>query len=122
MTALEFHRVPVPKPVNVAGFNVDLPAYLVVAMNGAEVAGAGGLAWSNGRCWLFLETVQPVPFARFRIISEARKMMRKAAQLGETEVYVARDRSFSTSARLLRLLKFEPFGVELGEEIWVCQV
>lgn len=122
MTNITLHRIPVPKTQIVAGMRIDLPVFMTIAMRGDEYVGAGGLAWGAGRCWLFLELNEPQTDGRFLLIREAKRLKRKAAQLGETEVYVARDRSFPTSARLLKMLGFEFHAEEQGEEVHIWRV
>jgi len=122
LSDIVLHRIPVPKTQIVAGMRIDLPVFMTIAMRGDEYVGAGGLAWGNGRCWLFLELAKAVPEGRFLLIKEAQRLKRKARQLGETEVYVARDRTFPTSARLLKLLGFEFHAEEQGEEVHICRV
>jgi hypothetical protein len=111
--------------VRAAGLDVDLPVYARAAVEGNELIGVGGLAWSvePKRCWIWFHMVTPRPGADSarRVIREARRLMRHAVQLGETEVYSPRDPSFATSEKLMKLLNFQLYAVEDGKEIWVCR-
>lgn len=96
---------------------IDMPVVAYVGIKNNNLVGSGGLAWGDGRCWLFL-SVSESPNA-IVVWRWAKRMMAKARQLGETEIYTPRDREYDTSERLLSRLGFTFNGMENGEEIWV---
>lgn len=107
--------------VKSAGLDVDLPVTAKAAIEGEELLACWGLAWGVGRCWLWLHVERSEPKHAFTVIREAKRMLKRAAQLGETEVYTPRDASRETSARLLKLVGFEFFAVENGTEVYACR-
>ena len=113
-----------PASVEVAlDAQIDMPAVAFVGIDDGEVAGAGGLAWGAGRCWIwFMTRKAPKPSYAFAAIRMARLMFRKAAQLGETEVYTTRDARYASSLKLLTMLSFEHVGMEQGHELWKRRV
>lgn len=119
---LQLQRVD-PATVEAAlGFEVDLPAVAVLGTDEGAVVGSGGLAWGGGRCWLFFSMLQSKPSYALPIIRETRRMLRRAVQLGETEVFTPRDADKPHSMKLLVLLGFEPVETMMirGQEfdIW----
>ena len=108
--------------VKSAGLDVDLPVTARAAIEGEELLAVWGLAWSPGRCWLWLHVERSEPKHAFTVIREAKRMLKRAAQLGETEVYTPRDASRETSANLLKLVGFEFFAVENGTEVFIWRV
>lgn len=115
---VELHRVDGRTVTALAGLDIDLPVVAMVAMEGNEAVAAWGLAWRDGRCWLWFHMEHPDPSYRWIVIREARNMLKRAAQLGDDAVYTVRDPQFETSQRLLKILGFEPFGEEDGKEVW----
>ena len=115
---LTFHRVDGRTVVKLIGLDVDLPVVAMVAMVGEVCIAAWGLAWKDRACWLWFAIEGSKPAYRFIVMREAKKMLKRAAQLGETEVFVVRDDAYPTSARLLKILGFEPSRIEDGKEIW----
>lgn len=113
------HRVDGRTVTRAVGLDIDLPVVAMVAMEGEEAIAAWGLAWRDARCWLWFHIGQSKPEYRWIVIREARKMLKRAVQLGETEVFVVRDDAYPTSGRLLKVLGFEPFGTEDGKEIHI---
>ncbi len=108
---------------HLTGAAVDLPLLAYAGIRDDVLVGFGGLAWGMGRCWLFLYVLdRPNAVVLWRW---AKRLLAKAAQLGETQVFTPRDRSFDTSERLLTRLGFIFHGVETDphtqteEEIWV---
>lgn len=122
MSEIVLHRLPITAGQKLLGFDVDLPIFATIGARGEEMIAMGGLTWGGGRCWLWFHTVTPEASGRFKIVSEARRMLRKARQLGETEVYTVRDPEFATSSRLLKLFGFEAYAIEHGQEVYVCRV
>jgi hypothetical protein len=102
---------------------LDIPAYAYVGEDDGALRGAGGLAWSQNRCWLWYQVIDTDPAYALPVIRKARALMDLAASLGEEEVYVFRDEAFATSEKLLRILGFRPTGEMLdGHEVHVCRV
>lgn len=85
-----------------------------------RILGMGGLYWREGLCWLWLGAVVMERTSAIKIIRAARDMLAKAMQLGEREVYAARD-PHPLSSKMLSVLGFEKledhpsFG---GVEVW----
>lgn len=103
-----------------SGLNVNLPVIARVGVENDDVIALGGLAWGSGRCWLWFHVMEGAPknIAR-QALQECRGLFRKAAQLGETEVYTPRDAEYPTSERLLKLAGFEKTDEVIeGQEIW----
>lgn len=112
-----------PRAVEVAlNMEIDLPAVAFVGIDEDEIIGTGGLAWGKGRCWLWFALAKPDRKYATAIIRKCRQVLKKARQLGETEVYTIRDPEFDTSERLCRFCGFEPAGIEDGQEIYKCAV
>lgn len=114
----ELHRVDGRAVTAALGLNVDLPVVAMVAIDHGDAVAAWGLAWNLGRCFLWFHMEHPDPSYRFTVIREAKKMMKRATQLGEAHVFTVRDAAYPTSERLLKILGFEPFSVEDGKEVW----
>ncbi len=109
-----------PRDVQAAeGLTIDLPVLAYVGIDGEEIVGSGGLAWGGARCWLWLTLPNGKPEYARPILRMVERLKRKAAQLGETEIYTPRDAQYETSERLLRFCGFVPFSIEGGQEIWV---
>lgn len=101
---------------------IDMPAVAFVGIDGEKFAGSGGLAWGKGRCWLWFMTVEPKPEYARPVLNMARRLLRKAKQFGESEVYTIRDPQFETSPRLLALTGFKFHAVEDGNEVFRCAI
>ncbi len=99
------------------GAVVNMPVSAYVGIHNNRLVGSGGLAWGNGRCWLFLNVFEDAPNA-IVVWRWAKRMLVKAAQLGEAEVYTPRDEQYETSERLLTRLGFSLFSIENGVEVW----
>jgi hypothetical protein len=113
---LEIKQVPPTFP-NI-GVKVDLPALAFVGVDDGEVVGSGGLAWGQGKCWIWLDVRKSRPEYAIPLMRKTKALIRIARQFGETEVFTPRDANYPTSRKLLTALKFEPFAVEQGVEIW----
>jgi len=112
-----------PKTVRaVEGLNIDLPVLAFVGIDDDAIVGSGGLAWGGGRCWLWLSVLKSDRSYGVPIMRAMKRLVRKASQLGETQVFTPRDAQFETSERLLKVLGFELAEIENGQEIWACQV
>lgn len=115
---VSLHRVDGRTVARAVGLHVDLPVVAMVAMDGETALAAWGLAWGQGKCWMWFHIEQPKPEYRFIVMREARKMLKRAVQLGETEVFTVRDVNYPSSLKLLKILGFEPYSVEGAQEIW----
>lgn len=104
-----------------SGMDFDMPVYCRIGKDGDRLIATGGLAWGAGRCWLFFSVEEGAPSNIVRpALRECAALLRKAAQLGETEVYTPRDAEYATSERLCKLAGFEKTDeVFDGLEIWV---
>lgn len=100
-----------PKTVEAAlGFDVDMPAIAVLGVDHGKVVGSGGLAWGRGKCWLWFAMPISKPGYAVAVLREARRLLKRAVQLGETSVFTPRDDEFPRSAKLLQMLGFERDG------------
>lgn len=101
--------------------NVSYPVIGYSAIEGEKLRAIWALVWVNGRCWLeFTAFDMPRYIARY-VVQQARFMLRKAQQVGETEVFCLRDASKVRSAKLLSLVGFELSGMAFGTdtvEVW----
>lgn len=103
-----------------SNLDIDLPVICRMGKVDGEIIATGGLAWGGGRCWLFfaVESDKARNITR-QALRECQGLFRRAAQLGETEVYTPRDAEFETSERLCRLAGFEKTDEVIdGYEIW----
>lgn len=105
------------------GVEVDLPAVAVLGFDEeGHVVGSGGLAWVGGRCWIFFTMRVTKPDYAVPIFRATKRMLKRAVQLGETQVFTPREADKPRSEKLLRMLGFEMIGhgVLLGQqmEIW----
>lgn len=108
-----------PSLVEVAlDIEIDMPAVAFVGIDSDQFAGAGGLAWGKGRCWLWFRTTLQKREYAVPVIKQARMLLRKAMQLGETEVFTVRDPAFETSPRLLAIVGFKWFAIEDDRQIY----
>lgn len=116
--------VPVdPRSVEVAlDIVIDLPAVAYVGVDDGALVGSGGLAWGGGRCWVWFSVINGKPSYALKIRRWVERLKRKARQLGETEVYTIRDPQFETSARLVKLSGFTFHAMELGNEVFRCEL
>lgn len=116
---MNLHRVDGVTVARATGLDVNLPVVAMVAMEDEQAIAAWGLAWHDSRCWLWLFLENPKPEYRWIVMREARKMLKRAAQLGNSEVYTVRDFEVETSARLLTILGFRFHRIEKGKETWL---
>lgn len=119
MAKIELVRYGAHGVASATGLHIPLPVFATVGQRDGEVLGGGGLTWGNNRCWLWFHMEQPMAEARFLVVREARRMLRKAVQLGEREVYTIRDGDYPGSAKLLKIVGFQPFGMEDGHEVHI---
>lgn len=112
-----------PALVEVAlSVKIDLPAVAYVGLDDGVLVGSGGLAWGAGRCWLWFMIADSKPEYARPILKMAKRMLRKASQLGETQVFVVRDPAFASSEKLVRLSGFKFHAIENGEEVFRCDI
>lgn len=104
------------------GIKIDLPAVAYVAIDDGEVVCSYGLAWGGGRCWAWLRLENGKPSYALTVVRRFKRLMLKAQQLGEREVYTPRDAHYQTSEKLLRFLGFQMHGIEEGHEVWKWQL
>jgi hypothetical protein len=102
----------------VEGITIDMPVLAYVGVDDEQIVGSGGLAWSGGRCWVWLRTSRIDRRYSITIVHCLKRMLRKAWQLGEEEVFTPRDTEYDTSERLLKALGFQMHGIEEGQEVW----
>ncbi len=115
---LTIHQVD-PRSIEAAlDIDIDLPAVAFVGVDDGQIVGSGGLAWGEGRCWLWFKVVEGRREYARPVLAMARRLLAKAAQLGEQAVYTIRDPQFETSPRLLRLTGFVLHAVEDGHQIY----
>lgn len=120
---LEITEVP-PIAIEIAqGIHIDMPAVTYAGFEDGELVGYGGLAWSDGRCWIFFSVQRPVSRAgALKVIRFAKRLERKAAQLGASTVFTPRDAQYETSMKLLKALGYEMHSIENNIELWARNV
>jgi hypothetical protein len=118
---MQLHRVDGEAVVKALALDVNMPVVAMIAVDGEEAAAAWGLAWGKGRCFLWFHIRRIDPNHRFVIIRECRKMLKRARQLGEREVFTIRDPNYETSERLLKLCGFRFHAMEDGHEVWITR-
>lgn len=101
---------------------IDLPAVAVVGTDNGRIVATGGLAWGEGRCWLWFKSTEDRGRNAVAIVRSARRLLKCAVQLGETEVFTPRDVNEPRSAKLLTLVGFQFHGHEIvrgqDAEVW----
>lgn len=108
-----------PSFVEIAeGIKIDMPAVAYIGRVGGEIVGSGGLAWGNGRCWIWLQVAKSDPSYALPILHKTKALLAKARQFGEREVYTPRDAQYPTSKKLLTVLGFRLHAIEQGIEVW----
>lgn len=124
---LKLIRVP-PETVETAlGVSITMPAVAVLGVDEGRIVGSGGLAWGAGRSWIWFRMTERKAAYAVPIVRETRRMLRRAAQLGEAAVFTARDQHEPASQKLLQILGFEFHGNEtdadgVEREVWACRV
>jgi hypothetical protein len=112
-----------PHSIEIAlGVDIDMPAVAFVGIDDDRFVGSGGLAWGQDRCWLWFQVSDGKPEYARPVLQMARRLIRKAAQLGEPAVYTIRDPRFDTSPRLLKLTGFQFHALEDGNEVYRCDI
>ena len=92
--------------------DISLPVSGYLAIEDERLIGSFGLTWGRGKCWLWFGHSEETRKHPFMVVRWAKRLLRQAVQLGETEVYTARDTRQERSAKLLGLLGFEYVGRE----------
>lgn len=105
------------------GMQIDMPVKAFVGIEGNRILGAGGLAWTEGKCWLFLQVFDLGHGHPVQVVRWGKRMLRQAVQLGETVVWTPRDEQYESSAKLLKMLgfKFVETDEKTGKEIYSWQ-
>lgn len=104
------------------GVKIDMPSIAFIGLDGEKVIGSGGLAWGGGRCWIWLRVSGINPAYALPIMRQTKRLIAKARQFGETEVFSPRDAEYPTSKKLLTVLGFTLHGIENEIEVWSCRV
>lgn len=99
---------------------IDWPAVAYIGMDNGAIVGSGGLAWGSDRCWLWFTVLDSKPEYARPVFQMARKLLRKAKQLGEECVFTVRDKQYETSPRLLKLTGFKFHAIENDQEVHRC--
>ena len=102
---------------------VSFPVIVYGGVDGDKVMAAGGLCWTDGRCLAWLDVFGDMRPRTMTLFLQARRVLKMAKQLGETEVFVYRD-EHPNSAKLLAMLGFEFVEIHAptGKEIFKCLV
>ncbi|PZU22202.1 MAG: hypothetical protein DI589_12015 [Shinella sp.] len=101
---------------------IDLPAIgFSASENGVPIA-SFGLAWGAGRCWLWFKVDELQTRHRLTVWRQTERLKRMARQLGETSVWVVRDKDWNTSAKLVKLMGFDFVEEVDGQELHVCNL
>lgn len=116
--SLKVVQVPPSTVERVEGVVIGIPALAYIGVDDDKIVGSCGLAWGNGRCWIWLQFIEPKPSYAITVYRKARLLLSKALQLGETEIYTPRDAQYETSEKLLKSLGFKFYAIEADKEIW----
>jgi hypothetical protein len=116
--SLKVVQVPPSTVERVEGVIIGIPALAYIGVDDDKIVGSCGLAWGNGRCWIWLQFIEPKPSYAITVYRKAKMLLKKAWQMGENEVFTPRDDKYPTSKKLLTTLGFQKFTVEAGVEIW----
>jgi len=122
---VEVISVPSQAAGAVANLEIAIPVICRVGIKDGKLVASGGLAFAAGRAWIWfsMEDQELAKGQGLKALRQCFSMLRKARQLGETEVYATRDEKFETSERLLKMAGFEKTDEMLdNQEVWVCQV
>lgn len=125
---MQYGRLPDAILEQYAGGDLTIPVVLYGAHEDGQIHVAGGLMWADGRCVGFLDVFQDFSSKSLTLVRWAKRVLRVAKQLGETEVIIYRDEWHLASERLVSLLGFEMVGIVAGDdpasckEIFACRV
>ncbi|NLS19905.1 hypothetical protein HGP16_25535 [Rhizobium sp. P40RR-XXII] len=119
--SLEIIQVDASTAQAMEGVKIDMPAVAYVGIDDGVVVGSYGLAWGGGRCWAWLRLENGKPSYALTVMKRFKRLMLKAEQLGEREVFTPRDKQYHTSEKLLRLLGFQMHSIEMDMEVWRWQ-
>lgn len=109
--------------------SLDYPCVGYMAKRGERLVACGGLAWRWERCDIWLDVVPRRKVPAVAVVRWARRMIRMAVQMGETEVFCFRE-ELPTSRKLLELVGFSPLGMQtvtlvdgtqVEKEVWRWQ-
>ena len=100
------------------GVVFDVPVIAFVGVENGEFIGSCGLAWKEGRCWLWFQTSAAKPRHAVKIVRYTATLLAKAAQMGERAVFTVQDKRFGTSGRLMKIAGFTPHGNEGGQDVF----
>lgn len=103
------------------GREIDFPVVAYAGVADDRVLGAGALSWIDGRCWLEFTVFASDPRYAVQAVRQGKRLLRRAEQVGETEVLTLRDDAMPASARLLSMVGFELAGVLNDFEVWAWQ-
>ena len=102
------------------GGEFPFPVVLYGAHDAGRLYCSGGLAWVDGRCFGMIDVWQDFSAKSLTLIRWAKRVLRIARQLGETEVFIYRD-EHPQSERLIKMLGFELVGVVAGDDVKACK-
>lgn len=119
--SLEVVQVSPSTVEEVEGVIIGIPAVAYVGVDNGAVVGSCGLAWGNRRCWIWLQFIASKPTYAITVYRKARMLLRKALQLGETQIFTPRDAQYKTSEKLLTKLGFRLYAIEEGREVWIYE-
>ncbi|KAA3527047.1 hypothetical protein GOZ96_04720 [Agrobacterium vitis] len=119
---VEIQKFNTTDTVKSLGLMIDLPAIGFCAICEGRIVASFGLAWGNGRCWLWYYTEELQTRHKHVVRRQAARLKRMARQLGHDELFVVRDQQWETSARLVKLMGFELLEVIDGQEVHVCKL
>lgn len=91
----------------------DFPVVVYGGVEGDQVLAAGGLLWRDQKCCAWVDVFADMAPRTITLVRWAKRMLRMAGQIGETEVYIVRDETKPNSEKLLRLIGFEICDVEI---------
>ena len=120
---MKLRRATLPECIALGRLPVVCPCLAWVGEQDGVVMGAGGLAWAEGRCWLWFNHAVPGIATAINTVRMARRALASAKQLGEETVYLARDGSLNTSEKLVSMLGFTKTDEAIRDmEVWACLV
>lgn len=120
---MKIRRAALPECIAFGKLPVVCPCLAWIGEQDGEMMGIGGLAWADGRCWLWFNSVHPGVATALNTVRMARRALETAKQFGEEAVYLTRDGSLDTSEKLVSMLDFTKTDEFVGGmEVWVCRV
>lgn len=120
---MQIRRASLPECIALGRLPVVCPCLAWIGEQDGRLMGAGGLAWVDGRCWLWFDSLEPGISTAINTIRFARRALASARQFGETDVYLTRDASLNTSEKLVSMLGFTKTDEIVRDmEVWACRV